>query len=64
MEKLTPLEWRKAKSKTVVDCAEALNVSPMTWRKWEQQPSLIPMGKAEEFCQFLGISAELVCFLP
>lgn len=64
MEKLTPAEWRKAKDKTIVDCAVALNIAPMTWRKWEQQPSLIPIGKAEEFCQFLGIDASVVCFLP
>ena len=64
MEKLTPMEWRKAKSKTIIDCATDLNISPMTWRKWETQPSLIPIGKAEEFCQFLGVDKSLVCFLP
>ncbi len=64
MDALTPIEWRKAKSKTIEDCAKALSISPTTWRKWEQQPSLIPIGKAEDFCQFLGIDKTQVCFLP
>ena len=64
MEKLTPMQWRKAKNKTIIDCAEALNVAPMTWRKWEQMPSLIPIGKADEFCRFLELDRETVCFLP
>ena len=64
MEQLTPLEWRKAKEKTIIDCAQALEISPTTWRKWEQTPSLIPIGKAEEFCRFLGVESKYVCFLP
>lgn len=64
MEKLTPMEWRKAKGKSIEDCAKALNMSPITWRKWELQPSLFRIGKAEEFCRFLGIDFSAISFLP
>lgn len=64
MDKFTPFEWRKVRNKTIEDCAKALDVSPVTWSKWEKQPSLIPIGKAEEFCKFIGVAAGDVSFLP
>lgn len=64
MEKLTPNEWRRARNKTIEDCARAIGVAPATWSKWEKRPSLIPIGKAEEFCSFIGMPAEAVSFLP
>lgn len=64
MEKFTPNEWRRARSKTIEDCAKAIGVSPVTWSKWEKRPSLIPIGKAEKFCTFIGITVDAVSFLP
>lgn len=64
MQKLSVTEWRRAKGFSIEKVAEALEISPITWRKWELTPSLMPLGKADTFCALIGVSPEEVSFLP
>lgn len=59
---LTVKEWRKAKDFSVVKMAEMLEVSPTTWMKWEDDPSLIPIGKLDKFCELVGAELEQVIY--
>lgn len=62
--KLTPKECRKAKGISIEKVAETLGVSPVTWAKWEENPSKIPIGKAYQFCDLVMVDPQYVIFLP
>lgn len=64
MIKLTPKEWRKAKGFSIEKIAEILEVSPVTWSKWEDEPSKIPIGKADKFSEFIDVPIRNIDFYP
>ena len=49
-------EAREAKGIKQLAVANALNVTRQTYAKYEEKPHLMPVGKAEAACSFIGVS--------
>lgn len=62
--RLTVKEWRKAKGISIESAAKDLGMSPVTYAKYEENPSLFPVGKAQMFCSMVGADLDSVIFLP
>lgn len=61
---LTVKEWRNAKCISIESAAKELGMSPVTYAKYEENPSLFPVGKAKAFCAMVGADWDSVIFLP
>lgn len=62
--KLTLEGWRKAHNITQSMMAGLLHISLPTYVRWEQDPGKIPVGKAKQACDILGIDFNNVIFSP
>lgn len=55
-------EAREAKGIKQLAVANALNVTRQTYAKYEDKPYLMPVGKAEAACSFIGVSISDIFF--
>lgn len=63
MDKLNVKQWRLIKGKTIAEMAAALGVHPNTFRRWENNPEVIPIGAARKIAFELGEDINEVFFL-
>ena len=55
-------EAREAKGIKQLAVANALNVTRQTYAKYEDKPYLMPVGKAEAACSFIGVELSDIFF--
>lgn len=55
-------EAREAKGIKQLAVANALNVTRQTYAKYEDKPHLMPVGKAEAACSFIGVDISDIFF--
>lgn len=55
-------EAREAKGIKQLAVANALNVTRQTYAKYEEKPHLMPVGKAEAACSFIGVELSDIFF--
>lgn len=63
MNRLNVKQWRLAKGKTIAEMAAAIGVHPNTFRKWENDPEIIPIYAARKIAFELGEDIDEVFFL-
>lgn len=61
---LTLEGWRKAKGLTQAMMAGLLNISLPTYVRWEMEPGKIPVSKAKQACDILGVDFNNIIFSP
>ena len=55
--------WRKAKGMTQAEMAERLGLPTVTFARWEKNADKIPISKAFEMANILGVSINDIIFL-
>ena len=63
MDELKVKQIRLAKQMSRRTVAKAVCVHENTLAKWENEPKKIPIGKAYELCEVLGVDFDRVIFL-
>ena len=62
MDIFTLREWRHLKEFTMRDIANACGVHENTYRHWERNPVMIPIGAAQKIAGFLGVDISRIDF--
>lgn len=56
MEKLTLRGWRVVKGISQTELAKALNTTQACVSKWERGKAKMPVEKAAEACEYIGVN--------
>lgn len=64
MENLTMKQWRLLKEFSVAEMSRRLDLNVQTYKKYEENPELVPLGKALLFCNIVGAKFDKVFLLP
>ena len=58
------VEWRRARGITQPEMAKRLGISVPTYVRWERKPDNIPVGKAYDIANIIGVDINEIIFLP
>ena len=62
MKHLTPKATRLMRKKTQKECAEALKIHVLTFRRLAKDPSQFTIEQAKKLCEFLEVEFDVMFF--
>lgn len=62
MIEFTVVQARRYANKTQQESAEHIGVSAPTYKKYEENPALFPLGKAYKLAEFFGVPYDSIKF--